>query len=306
MDMDSIRSFIMMTEIGNLTETAERLYLSPSSLTGRLKKIEKSLGEELFILKGRTLALSPAGVTFLHYAKQICELDEELEEKIRFIEEEEQKFRIGVAPSITSYILPKLIQDFKAQYPNLQLKLLSFPGETVRESLLSNEIDLGIVQGGEKYETIDFKHWFTENDIMVVSRNNPWAKKKEIEISELKDQPLLVYQRYTFIWKQRMEWIQKHGVNPWIGLELDHIETVKEILLNDYGYSFLPIHGIEHELVSEELIEVKLKGAPSWKRETYFISNKNKKLQTIYNNFINFATMKPVNSYSEKEGQLIS
>ncbi|WP_102348641.1 LysR family transcriptional regulator [Bacillus sp. Marseille-P3661] len=306
MDIDSIKSFLLMSEIGNLTETAERLYLSPSSLTGRIKKIEKELGEELFILKGRTLSLSPAGLTFLHYAKQICELEEELEKQLQLLSVEEQRFRIGVSPSISTYMLPKLIKEFKTLYPNLQLNLISFPGGKVREALINNEIDLGIVQSGEKYETIEFKHWFSERDIMVVSANNPWAAKKEIYVEELKNQPLLAYQRYTFLWKNRLKWMLQHGVNPWIGLELSHIETVKEILLNDYGYSFLPIHGIENELKNEQLIEVKIHGAPSWTRETYFISNKNKPLPAIYHDFIDYAISKIASDHFQKEGKLIS
>ena len=306
MDLDSIRSFISMAEVGNLSDTAERLYLSSSSLKGRIKKLEKELGEELFILKGRNLSLSPAGLTFLHYAKQICELGEELEQKVNVPDGEKQIFSIGVVPSISSYIFPKLIQEFKSLYPNLQLRLISLPGEKVREFLINNEIDLGIVQGGEKYETLDFKHWFTERDIMVVSSNNPWASKKEIEINELKNQPLIAYQRYTFLWNKRMEWILKQGVNPWIGLELNHVETVKEIILNEYGYSFLPMHGIEVELMDKELTEVKLSGAPSWTRETFFISNKNKKLPKIYHEFIDFAILKIESENSQRKVKLIS
>lgn len=305
-DIDSIRSFLLLAEIGNLAETAERLFLSTSSLTSRLKKIEKDLGDELFVLKGRNLSLSPAGQTFLHYAKQICDLQEELKHKIHYNEEGEQRFRIGVNPSISSYIFPSLIREFKSLYPNMQLKLISTTGDKVREAIINNEIDLGIVQGGAKYETLQFKKWFTELDLMVVSSENPWAEKKVINVEELKNQPLIAFQRHTFLWKKRMEWILNNGVNPWIGLGLNHIEPIKEILLNDhFGYSFLPMHGIKEEL-NKNLMAVKLTDSPIWKRDTYFISNKNKKLPTIYHDFVDFAIMKTSGGHTKKDGKLIS
>ncbi len=289
MDLDSIKSFVVMAESESLTEAANRLYLNPSSLTGRLKKIEKELGEPLFILKGRTLTLSPAGKVFLSYAKQFCSMGQDLSQELVTNEGKVKRFRLGATPLVSTFILPRLISEFNQKHPDLEMDIISCKSYEIRESILNDEIDLGIIQSSDIYESIDYKHWFSDIDVMVVSSQHPWASSKEVKLEELNTQPLLAFQRHTYIWKNRIDWIKSQGVNPWIGMELIHIETIKEILLNHYGYSFLPTYCIHKELEEGSLVEVKLAHSPEWKRNTFFITNNKEKVSPIYNEFIEFA-----------------
>jgi DNA-binding transcriptional LysR family regulator len=306
MDIDSIKSFIVMAEVGNLTEAADRLYLSPSSLTARIKKIEKEIGAELFQLVGRTLSLSPTGKVFLSYAKQFCSIQNYLEVKLSSFQEEKQMFRIASTPSISSYILPGLLVAFKKHYPKIQFKFYSCHSYMVREHLVKDEIDLGIVQSGNTYDYLKYQHWFSDRDIMVVSNTHPWANKNEVDVDALRSHPLIAYQRHTFLWKSRLAWIKDQGVNPWIGMELIHVEAIKNALFNNYGYAFLPFHGIEKELLNGELVEVRIANSPEWNRCTSFVTNKKQNIPEIYQNFIRFAIEKTKREFSRKEGVLIS
>ncbi|KHF38624.1 LysR family transcriptional regulator [Halalkalibacter okhensis] len=306
MDLDSIKSFIVMAEAGSLTEAANRLYLNPSSLTGRIKKIEKELGEPLFVLKGRTLTLSPAGKVFLTYAKQFMTMGLDLDNEISTSQYTSKKFRIAATPVISTFILPKLINKFTQKYPDLEMDIYSCKGYEVREHILNDEVDLGIIQSSDFYESINYQHWFSDIDIMVVSGQHPWAERKQIQLEDLITQPLLAFQRHTAIWKNRIKWIKKQGVNPWIGMELIHIETIKEILLNQYGYSFIPSSCIEKELEDGSLVEVKLANSPQWKRNTFFITNIKEKLSPIYSEFIEFSLEETKETLLDRGGRLIS
>lgn len=306
LDLDSIKSFIVMAESGSLTEAASRLYLNPSSLTGRIKKIEKELGEPLFVLKGRTLSLSPAGKVFLTYAKQFTSMGLDLNRELLTTEHKSKRFRLAATPLISTFILPKLISEFKLKFPELEMIIHSCKSYEVRESILNDEVDLGIIQSSDIYESIDYNYWFSDFDIMVVSGQHPWAKRKEIPLNELNKQPLLAFQRHTSIWKNRLEWIKKQGVNPWIGMELIHIETIKEILLNHYGYSFIPSRCIQKELEEGSLIEVKLVNMPRWKRNTFFITNIKEKISPTYTEFIEFALEQTKEKFLDGGGRLIS
>ncbi|WP_017727530.1 LysR family transcriptional regulator [Halalkalibacterium ligniniphilum] len=306
MDLDSIQSFIVMAESESLTEAANQLYLNPSSLTGRIKKIEKELGEPLFILKGRTLQLSPAGKVFLTYAKQFYTMGLECNKELLRNEDKSVRFRLAATPLISTYILPRLIREFQHIHPELEMEIYSCKSYEIRKYIFNDEVDLGIIQRSDIYESIDYKHWFTDMDVMVVSSEHPWAKRDEIRLGELYLQPLLAFQRHTFMWKKRIEWIRNQGVNPWIGMELNHIETIKEILLNHYGYSFLPRYSIKNELAEGSLVEIKMERSPIWERNTFFIANEKEHLSSIYIEFIDFAIERTEGEFLNGRSRLIS
>lgn len=275
MDIDTLRSFLRMVELGSLSQAAEELYLSPSSLASRIKKLEEELGQELFILRGRNLQLSPAGSVFVPYAERVCKLADEL------YQEANQKgqgmsgsFSVAVSPIIASYILPEILKSFQEKYPNLEIEIHVCPSFMITDYLVRGIVDLGITQGTERHETLHYKEWFHDKDVLVVSGQHKWAQKKSIVAEELSFKPLLAYNRQTTIWRKRKEWIEKRGVSLWTAMELIHPETVKEILLNHYGYAFLPYQSVQKELVIGTLQEIELEDAPVWDRDTCFVTPK--------------------------------
>lgn len=63
--------FWMVARTGHLTQAANALHISQSALSGQIRKLEASLGHDLFIREGRRLKLSEAGRMAFSYAEEI-------------------------------------------------------------------------------------------------------------------------------------------------------------------------------------------------------------------------------------------
>jgi LysR family transcriptional activator of nhaA len=70
--------FWMVARTGHLTRAANTLHISQSALSGQIRKLEASLGHDLFIREGRRLKLSEAGRMAFSYAEEIFRQGEEL------------------------------------------------------------------------------------------------------------------------------------------------------------------------------------------------------------------------------------
>jgi DNA-binding transcriptional LysR family regulator len=289
LDIDTLESFLHMAEVGSLSQAAEELYLSVSSLSSRIKRLEGEIGQELFILRGRNLQLSEAGKVFVPYAQRVCHLVKELQQELIKRENEMNGcLRLASTSVIATYVLPDLLSQFKEQYPNMEIEIFVCPNFMIFDYLLRGNVDLGIIQGIERHEDLEYTPWFSDEDILVVSEKHPWAQNRKVSVQALPEYPLIAFDRQSILWRQRMKWIESQSVGPWIGMEIAHMETAKEILLNNYGYAFLPRQGVRKELRKERLQEIELNESPKWVRETSFAMHSKQNFSESAQEFVEF------------------
>ena len=81
MTLTQINYVIKIVECGSMNKAAEQLYVAQPSLTGAIKELEKELGFSLFNRSGKGVSLTPDGVEFLMYAKEVYASYETLMEK---------------------------------------------------------------------------------------------------------------------------------------------------------------------------------------------------------------------------------
>lgn len=124
MDTLSLRLFLRVAELGNLTKAAQDLSLSPSSASARLAKLEETTGFRLLNRTTRTISLTTDGADFLPYAQQSIELlDTGL--SLGKGKNATPKGQLRLAMSGTfgrMYIIPLLI-EFRQRYPEVTLDL---------------------------------------------------------------------------------------------------------------------------------------------------------------------------------------
>ncbi len=88
MTIDQIRSFYTIFICGSFTITAMKLFRSQPAISNQIRLLEDELGAKLFIrvkpqFHERGIILTSAGETFLPYAKQILELQEEARQMVQ-------------------------------------------------------------------------------------------------------------------------------------------------------------------------------------------------------------------------------
>ena len=74
MDIESIKTFMVLAHTKNYTRTANQLFVAQSTVTNRIHELEKELGFRLFIRTNRSVELTPKGEQFRLYAEKLIDL----------------------------------------------------------------------------------------------------------------------------------------------------------------------------------------------------------------------------------------
>lgn len=146
MDTESLYLFRDLCRTRNMTQTAKNFYLTQSTLSKRLARLEEELGYPLLLRsKGRQEAeLTGKGEQFLGVAVHMLEL---YEEGLSFREEKERYLlRLGCMRSAQEYFLAGFLQDYLGEHPRCSLTLEDHHSVEIRDLLLEGMLDVGIVQ----------------------------------------------------------------------------------------------------------------------------------------------------------------
>ncbi len=143
MKFSDIETFLSVVETKSFTKTAERLYLSQSTVSHQLKNLEEELGTTLFIRqKGqRNVELTPKGAEFVKIAQRWMCLWKDTQD---FQASPTQtSLSIGCPHNLLTFTLPKLIKELKSDN-SLTLKVFSYRSEQVYDAIERREIDIGL------------------------------------------------------------------------------------------------------------------------------------------------------------------
>ena len=138
-----IQAFLAIHRTGSISQAAEQLYISQSSLSSRLHTLEQELGCKLFVRGrgSRTLTLSPEGERFLPLARQHRTLEEKMS-SIAHPDQSERVLRLSALGSISYFLLPQVYEHFTRQYPNIRLELRAHTTQQARQAIAQGKLDL--------------------------------------------------------------------------------------------------------------------------------------------------------------------
>ena len=118
MDVGQIEALVQVAQHQSFSKAAESLYLTQPSVTARIQALEKELAEELFERTGRGVRLTDAGHAFLPFAERILAALQEGRESVEEVRSLQiGSLRLGVAPTLCTYVLPRTLKAFRNRYP---------------------------------------------------------------------------------------------------------------------------------------------------------------------------------------------
>lgn len=219
MELLQLRYFIKLAQRQHLTQTAEELMISASSLSATIRKLEKELNVELFERKGRNIRLSASGKIFYKYISQAQALfDTAVTEAQR--SRQSQTLLIFVE---NTHIWAGAFLDFKNKFTNIQLNITPL----VDFGQLIEPFDFYL---GNVYNVTDNKFKYhilfkPEKYYVLMSSGHRLAKRESVSLNDLKDETFFQYYKKANPRKYQhsLTIFQDNGVNQPKILESDEI-----------------------------------------------------------------------------------
>lgn len=253
MDFKELSYILTITEEKSFSRAAQRLFISQPSLSQYVKRLEDSLGFELFKRSSIPLTLTSEGEQYVEYAKRILSLREEMQRGIEDIANSRKgKVVLGTSMTRGSAILPLLIPFFKKRHPDIEITLYEKPaGESISlEKLLSeSKIDLCVLSPPIIRKDIVCEILYEERVLLAAPPDyhaEPHIASASaeglpvIDLAHLKDEPFILSMEHTRLRVEAEKICAESGFSPRILLETNSLETAQKMVSVNYGFTFVP------------------------------------------------------------------
>jgi LysR family cys regulon transcriptional activator len=180
----------------NITTAARKLHTSQPGISKQLKLLEDELGFPLFERDGRSLTqVTPAGRAVVDRALRILEEAQNIRRLALDARDESQgSLAIGTTHTQARYVLPPIVQQFRAQFPDVDLHLHQGTSEQIAEFARLDRIDLAIATGaGEQFPGLVLLPCYRWQRRVLVPRAHPLAGERRLTLEALARYPIVTY-----------------------------------------------------------------------------------------------------------------
>ncbi len=194
MNLDHLRTLVSVVEQGSLSAAARIRRISQPAVTKQLQRMEADLGLALLI-RGprRQIELTPAGERVVAFARRILVEYEVLERDLAALKAVRRGTLSLAASTIPGeYLLPRLLAAYRQEYPEVIVEMTISDTATVVERLLANEADIGVVGSDLRRPGLRLERLLDDEIVLAVPPDHPFAGKREVEVRDLWDQPLVL------------------------------------------------------------------------------------------------------------------
>lgn len=141
LDLTALRSFVAVSDTGGVTRAAGMLNLTQSAVSMQLKRLEDALDLALLDRSARAISLTPAGEQLLGYARNMLKINDEILNRLTATEFEGE-LKLGVPHDIIYPVVPTVLKRFAAEFPRMQVRLISAPTRRLLKMFSRGEVDL--------------------------------------------------------------------------------------------------------------------------------------------------------------------
>lgn len=226
---------------GSVTAAAGALHLTQSALSHAMRKLERSLGTDIWRREGRRLVLTQAGVSLLEAAGHILPQLEHAEESLlRFARGARGTLRIGMECHPCHQWLLKVAADYMPRWPEVDVDVkqkFRFGGIG---ALLDHEIDLLVTPDPERRPGLTFEPVFDYEQVLVVSSTHRLAGAAYVKPEQLRDEVLITYPVNTDRLDVFALFLTPAGVTPRAHKVLESTELMLQMVAGNRGVAALP------------------------------------------------------------------
>ncbi|MEQ8745823.1 LysR family transcriptional regulator [Pyruvatibacter sp.] len=243
MELTPLRYFQEIARVGHMTRAASSLGVSQPALSTMLKKLEAEVGAELLHRTGRGVTLTEAGRVFLEHAEEALRAADGAVGAVReLVGLQRGSIRVGGGATATTYLLPDVISAFRATHAGLHFFVREAGSRSVSSSVLSGELDLGIVTlpirmpGSDDLMTIPL----VEDELrLIVPPKHRLATRRSFRWDDLAGESMVGFEAGSAVREVIDRAMASRGVSVNIVMELRSIDSIKQMVRAGIGIGFV-------------------------------------------------------------------
>lgn len=202
--------------------------------------------------------LTKAGESLIPYVDEILQSIDKLHSFESDLSEYQGDLRVGVAETQLCYRFPAILKEFHLKAPKARLFLRSMNCYDIRDELLNGTLDIGVFYedvGGFGSSLVTYEIG-TFPTILLASPETQRQFPDFIKPDQVLSLPLVINEPNCIFRQMFEEYLREKSIRLGHTIELWSIPTIKNLVANGVGITYLPLFTVQEELKTEVLKEI--------------------------------------------------
>ncbi|MCD8010347.1 MAG: LysR family transcriptional regulator [Lachnospiraceae bacterium] len=292
----------------SFSRAAQKLYISQPWLSSVVKKVEQEVKAPLFDRSTNPISLTEAGRYYIEQVEKVTAIEEDMRRYFAELHAKEGKeLHIGSSMFFCTYVLPRLMDEFRALYPDITLTFSEGSTKSMVDKMLHGKVDFLLEAERIQDSQIESMAWASEEIVLAVparfainrelaeycysfdsllKRNEPGRKKPAVPLQRFQDEPFLMLKQGNDIYERSAALCRKAGFEPRITMYLTQMMTAYYLTCEGSGVSFLRSTIPEYVTPTDSVVFYQLDD-PLAIREIY-LSYPRKKADAVQRKLVDF------------------
>jgi len=241
MNTRDLQYLIAVAEEQHFGKAAARCFVSQPALSMQLKKLEQTLGVNLFERNNKNVLITPVGKTIVEQARLILR---QIDELTNLAEKSKDPFagvfHLGIIPTVGPYLLPHILPAIAAHLPNLDLQVYENNADDMVRKCQEGDLDAMVLALPIAGDGIHSQSLYQEDVVVALPKSHPLTKKKTIHLQDLQNESLLLLAQGHCFRDQALEICAHAGISQHAGFQATSLETLWQLVAAGMGVTLLP------------------------------------------------------------------
>lgn len=289
-----LQVFLAVAKHLSFTRAADALFMTQPTVTFQIKQLEAFYSTRLFERRHGGITLTPAGELVLPYAEKIIALSDEMEARLAEMTDEMRgPLLIGATATIAEFMLPPILGEFNALYPQVRARLIVGNSESIENRVAAPTLDLGLIEAPAKLSGIASELCIEDELVVICAPDYPLAGAKSITPRALADYEYISREPGSATRELSDAYFRQHKIAPEslkTQMELGSPEALKGVVATGLGFAIVARVAVDRETRLGLLAAIPLK--PPLKRSITLIYPQDRFRTRLADTFIKFAKNK--------------
>jgi DNA-binding transcriptional LysR family regulator len=243
-----LQVFLSVADTRNFSRTGEQIGLTQPAVSRSITELEAQLGLQLLNRTTREVDLTEAGRSLSARLPRVLEdLEATLLDVRGMATALHGKVRVASSPTLSANLLPDCIARGLQTLPGVQIVLLDRMQNDVLASVLSGEVDFGVVIAPSEREALHCEAIYTEPFGLACPLHHRLARKRQVRWADLAGERLVLLDHASGSRRLIDRALQEQGVQAQVAQEVGHATTIFRMLDAGLGVSVIPMLALPPE-----------------------------------------------------------
>ena len=291
LNLEAIKVFLAVAEYGSFSEAGRQIHISQPAVSQIVQGLERQLQVQLFIRQGRNAQMTEAGQVLVPMARELMSSSQRVIQTMLSLQGEViGEMTIGCSTTSGKYLLPGMIARFRRKFPQVRLNVLVTSRDSVINKLINADVPLGVSSKQIEHPDLEYQDFFTDNVILIVPAEHPWAKFRKVYPDDLLDEPMILREELAGTREVLMDGLHAHDISQEmlnVAMVLGNAEAIEMAVEEGLGIAFVSRLAASRGLELGRIVEVEVEGM-QLSRDIYLVRNRKQPLTRAQTEFWQF------------------